>query len=79
MKYSEITEKIIGCAMKVHKEPGFGFQKYIYHGALEIELTTSHLKAPALEMGLLFNFGAASLQFKGLYNKKYKRLFPKNP
>jgi hypothetical protein len=25
MKYSDITEKIIGCAMKVHKEPGFGF------------------------------------------------------
>jgi GxxExxY protein len=44
MKYSDITEKIIGCAMKVHKELGFGFQEYVYHRALEIELKTSHLK-----------------------------------
>jgi hypothetical protein len=26
LKYSEITEKIIGCEMKVHWEPGFGFK-----------------------------------------------------
>ncbi len=44
MVYSEITEKIIGCAMKVHTEPGFGFQEYIYHRALEIELKKSGLK-----------------------------------
>ncbi|MEO8711375.1 MAG: GxxExxY protein [Parafilimonas sp.] len=44
MKYSEITEKIIGCAMKVHKELGFGFQEYIYHRALEIELKRSNQK-----------------------------------
>jgi len=25
MKYSDITEKIIGCAMKVHRGFGFGF------------------------------------------------------
>ena len=38
MKSSDITEKIIGCAMKVHRELGSGFQEYIYQRALEIEL-----------------------------------------
>jgi len=28
-KYSEITEKIIGCAMKVHRTLGNGFQEVI--------------------------------------------------
>ena len=37
MKVSEITEKIIGCAMKVHRELGSGFQEYIYQRALEVE------------------------------------------
>ena len=38
MKYSDITGRIIGCAMRVHAELGFGFQEYIYHRALEMEL-----------------------------------------
>jgi len=44
MKYSEVTEKIIGCAMKVHRELGFGFQEYIYQKALAIELKKANLK-----------------------------------
>ena len=28
--YSELTGKIIGCAMKVHNQLGSGFQKVIY-------------------------------------------------
>ena len=36
-KYQEITEKIIGCAMKVHGWLGNGFQEVIYQRALEIE------------------------------------------
>src|SRR4030095_3249539 len=44
MKYSEVTEKIIGCAMKVHRELGFGFQEYIYQKALTIELKKANLK-----------------------------------
>ncbi|MCW5904967.1 MAG: GxxExxY protein [Chitinophagaceae bacterium] len=37
-KYSDITEAIIGCAMKVHRTLGKGFPEYIYQRALEIEL-----------------------------------------
>jgi GxxExxY protein len=37
-KYSAITEKIIGCAMKVHNTLGNGFQEVIYQRALAIEL-----------------------------------------
>ncbi len=37
-KYSELTSKIIGCAMKVHSTLGNGFQEVIYQRALEIEM-----------------------------------------
>jgi len=37
-KYSELTSKIIGCAMTVHKALGNGFQEIIYQRALEIEM-----------------------------------------
>ena len=122
MKYSDITEKIIGCAMKVHRELGSGFQEYIYQRALEIELkkalikflreyempiyyqgekigmrivdffidekimvelkavtdledvhlaqALNYLEASGHEVGLLINFGAKSLQFKRLHNRK---------
>src|SRR5213080_1418485 len=42
-KYSELTGKIIGCAMEVHKEIGNGFQELIYQRALEIEMNLQHL------------------------------------
>ncbi len=38
-KYSELTGKIIGCAMEVHKILGSGFQEVIYQRALAIEMT----------------------------------------
>lgn len=38
-KYSELTSKIIGCAMSVHRALGNGFQEVIYQRALEIEMT----------------------------------------
>lgn len=115
-KHSELTGKIIGCAMKVHSALGNGFQEVIYQRALEIEmkkagllfarelempvyydniqigtrrvdffvddkvmvelkaLTTlddvhiaqaiNYLEAYKMEIGLLINFGAKSLQFK---------------
>jgi len=37
-KYSELTSKIIACAMTVHKALGNGFQEVIYQRALEIEM-----------------------------------------
>ena len=36
-KHSDITEKIIGCAMMVHKTLGNGFQEVIYQRCLGIE------------------------------------------
>lgn len=38
MKYKELTYKIIGCAMEVHKQLGNGFQEVIYQRALAIEM-----------------------------------------
>ena len=115
-KYSELTGKIIGCAMEVHKILGNGFQEVIYQRALAIEMSQqgidfsrehemkiyykdyeigirrvdflvedkimveikalvsleevhlaqakNYLEAYNLEVGLLINFGAKSLQFK---------------
>ncbi|MCC6461312.1 MAG: GxxExxY protein [Saprospiraceae bacterium] len=123
-KYSELTAKIIGCAMKVHAALGNGFQEVIYQRAMAIEITDegidfsrehempvyyknqhigtrrvdflvhgtisvelkaviqledvhlaqaiNYLEAYNLEIGLLINFGARSLQFKRLNNKKFK-------
>ena len=42
-KYSELTEKIIGCAMRVHSALGNGFQEVIYQRALEIEMADNDL------------------------------------
>jgi GxxExxY protein len=42
-KYSELTSKIIGCAMTVHKILGNGFQEVIYQRALEVEMTIAGL------------------------------------
>jgi GxxExxY protein len=37
-KYSDITHKIIGCSMEVHRYLGNGFQEVIYQRALKIEM-----------------------------------------
>jgi len=42
-KYSELTGRIIGCAMKVHSALGNGFQEVIYQRALEIEMADASL------------------------------------
>jgi len=122
MQYKELTGKIIGCAMEVHKELGNGFQEVIYQRALahemnlhglvfsrehEMEISYKDLKvgtrrvdffvenkimveikalinledvhlsqamnyveAYDLEIGLLINFGAKSLEFKRVHNNK---------
>jgi GxxExxY protein len=38
-RYSELTSKIISCAMTVHQILGNGFQEVIYQRALEIEMS----------------------------------------
>lgn len=38
MKHEELTFKIIGCAMEVHKYLGNGFQEVVYQRALAIEM-----------------------------------------
>ena len=43
MKYSDITEKIIKCAFKVHGTLGNGFQEVIYQRAMEIEMRNQEL------------------------------------
>lgn len=124
-KYSELTSKIIGCAMAVHRALGNGFQEVIYQRLLEIEISDNsisfsrehempiyyknrpigsrrvdfliegiisvelkaiikledvhfaqainYLEAYDLEVGLLINFGAKSLEFKRLLNGKFKQ------
>lgn len=122
MKYEDLTEKIIGCAMQVHRILGNGFQEVIYQRALDIEMgyqklsferekemdifyrgqnigtrradffvekcimvelkaiiqledvhlaqAINYLEAYKMEIGLLINFGARSLQFKRVHNNK---------
>jgi GxxExxY protein len=43
MKYQDLTHKIIGCAMEVHKQIGNGFQEVIYQRALAIEMEYARL------------------------------------
>ncbi len=42
-EHSDITAKIIGCAMAVHSRLGNGFQEVIYQRALAIELRDNNL------------------------------------
>ena len=66
-KYSELTGKIIGCAMEVHKTLGNGFQEVIYQRALAIEMRTHGLKyAREFEMSIFYkgeNIGLRRVDF----------------
>ena len=42
-RYSDLTAKVIGCAMAVHTALGNGFQEVIYQRALEIEMAEQGL------------------------------------
>ena len=121
-EFKDLTGKIIGCAMQVHRILGTGFQEVIYQRALAIELEQSgicaqrevempiyyrqheigsrrvdflinetvllelkalsglnethhaqiinYLEAYRLQIGLLINFGAPSLEFKRFVKTK---------
>ena len=120
MLHEDLTRKIIGCAMEVHRRLGNGFQEVIYQRALEIEMKLSglsferememsiyyrdkniglrrvdffvedkimvelkavirledvhlaqamnYVEAYHMQIGLLINFGAKSLEFKRVHN-----------
>jgi len=44
LEYEDLTEKIIGCAIEVHKKLGPGFLESIYENAFIIELQKQHLQ-----------------------------------
>ena len=55
LKYKDITQKIIGAAMKVHATLGNGFQEVIYQRALEIEMKLLGLTFQReFEMGIFY-------------------------
>jgi GxxExxY protein len=55
MKYSDITEKIIGAAFRVHGGLGCGFQEVIYQRALEVEFKLMNLEhAREFEMPIYY-------------------------
>src|SRR5258706_8305899 len=66
-RHSELTSKIIGCAMEVHKMLGNGFQEVIYQRALEIEMQLQGLKfAREFEMPIFYkgeNIGSRRVDF----------------
>jgi len=52
----DLTYKIIGCAMKVHRTLGNGFQEVIYQRALAIEMTNQGIEFQReLEMPLFYD------------------------
>ena len=123
MKHQDLTYKIIGCAMEVHKHLGNGFQEVIYQRALAIEMqiqglnfsrefemelsykgyhigkrrvdflvddkimveikavinledvhlaqAMNYVEAYNVDIGLLINFGARSLQHKRVHNNNF--------
>jgi GxxExxY protein len=55
-KYSDLTEKIIGCSMRVHNTLGNGFQEVIYQRALAIELKKLNIDFDReLEMPIMYD------------------------
>ena len=54
-KYSELTGRIIGCAMEVHNALGNGFQEVIYQRALEYEMKLQNIEfAREFEMDIFY-------------------------
>ena len=67
MEHKELTEKIIGCAMKVHRTLGNGFQEVIYQRTLEIEFRKAGLNySREMEMTIFYdneNIGTRRVDF----------------
>jgi GxxExxY protein len=56
-KYSELTSKIIGCAMSVHSALGSGFPEKIYQRALAIEFRLQGISFEWEKMMLVYYKG----------------------
>lgn len=55
MQHEDITCKIIGCAMAVHRELGNGFQEVVYQRALEVEMHLNNINfAREVEVPLFY-------------------------
>ncbi|MFD1467569.1 GxxExxY protein [Hymenobacter caeli] len=53
--FKELTGKVIGCAMRVHRVLGTGFQEVIYQRALAVELAQCGINAQReLEMPIYY-------------------------
>lgn len=76
-KYSDLTGKIIGCAMEVHKIVGNGFQEVIYQRALAKEMILQGVGfSREHEMPIHYKeeqIGTKSLEFKRLINSKFNQ------
>ena len=59
MERGELTEKIIGCAMTVHRALGPGFLESVYQNALAYELRKADLEVEAESRVLACRPGAA--------------------
>ena len=56
MEKDELTGKIIGCAIAVHKQLGCGFQEVIYQRALAKEMNKADLKfSREIEMPIVYD------------------------
>ncbi|HEV7782777.1 MAG TPA: GxxExxY protein [Chitinophagaceae bacterium] len=56
LKHHQLTEKIIGCAMKVHRYFGIGFPEIVYKRALMIELTNAGISfKEEVEREIIYN------------------------
>ena len=62
-RYKEIVYKVIGAAMTVHKELGYGLQEAIYNEALCMELRDRKIQAES-EVELLCFYKGRQLQKK---------------
>lgn len=64
MEFERLTDKIIGCAYKVHNTLGFGFVESVYEKCLLIELVKAGLTAEAQKEVLVHYDGNIVGEFK---------------
>jgi GxxExxY protein len=54
MELEELTERVIGCAIAVHRTLGPGFLESLYEKAMEVELRKSGLETEAQKLVPIF-------------------------